>query len=204
MIITFDDGHLSVLKHALPVMQKYNFVGTVFLTTEFIGNDSTKDVVLSSCGAVTYSDGQSVMSVEEYGAMSWDEVRELKESGFEFGSHTRNHKVIRGLTEAQLEFEVTGAQQDIVQNLGELPASFAYPCGMYDDNAVAFLNKEPNLELSFTVEFGTVCRNSERHLLNRISVRDRDVGAVFEAKLTGYDFRKQLKSFLRKPVSMGG
>jgi len=204
VVITFDDGHLSVLKHALPVMQKYNFVATVFLTTEFIGNDSTKKVVSSSCGAVTCSDRPSVLSIEEYGAMSWDQVRELRDKGFEFGSHTRNHRVIRGLTNTQLEYEVNGAQRDVVENLGELPVSFAYPCGMYDENAIKFLNRAPNLGLSFTVKFGTVCRNSDKHLLDRISVRDQDVGAVFEAKLTGYDFRNQLKSFVRKPSTMCG
>ena len=36
--ITLDDGYRSVIEHAVPIMRRHGFVGTVYLTTSAVGN----------------------------------------------------------------------------------------------------------------------------------------------------------------------
>ena len=66
--ITFDDGDRSVYKYAYPLLKKYNMKGTLFLITSRAGQ-SWEDLNLSS----------------------WEELREMKESGvIDIESHTHN------------------------------------------------------------------------------------------------------------------
>ena len=37
VMITFDDGYRSILDYAVPILEKYQFTATVFLTTGFVG-----------------------------------------------------------------------------------------------------------------------------------------------------------------------
>ena len=41
VVITFDDGFLDNLEVVAPVLKKYNFPATIFLTTDFIDNKTT-------------------------------------------------------------------------------------------------------------------------------------------------------------------
>jgi len=67
VVITFDDGYDSYRKYAVPIMNKYDMVGTHFI----IGASS---------------DLQNVSTPH----LTWDAMRSLKEEGHSFYSHTYN------------------------------------------------------------------------------------------------------------------
>lgn len=65
MVITIDDGYESVYNIADPILRKYGFTATLFIYTDFVG--------------------------VARGAITWDQLREMKGDGFEVGSHTLSH-----------------------------------------------------------------------------------------------------------------
>lgn len=67
VVITFDDGYESFDQYAVPIMKKYNFVGTHFI----IGASSDKQNVHTK-------------------HLTWDTMRKLKGEGNSFYSHTYN------------------------------------------------------------------------------------------------------------------
>ncbi|MCD4812025.1 polysaccharide deacetylase family protein [bacterium] len=86
-VLTFDDGFRDFYTYAYPILKKYSFTATVFLPTGFIGN------------------GQSIFNGKEH--LRWDEVREIRFNGIEFGSHTVSHPKLRNLKRKNVENELS-------------------------------------------------------------------------------------------------
>ncbi len=61
--------------------------------------------------------------------MTWDHVRALREAGMDVESHTRTHRVLQTLSEAELRDELAGSRADLQRELGEAPRAVAYPIG---------------------------------------------------------------------------
>lgn len=61
--------------------------------------------------------------------MNWDHVRALREAGMDVESHTRTHRVLQSLPEAELHAELEGSRRDLEQELGVAPRALAYPVG---------------------------------------------------------------------------
>jgi peptidoglycan/xylan/chitin deacetylase (PgdA/CDA1 family) len=61
--------------------------------------------------------------------MSWDQVRALAAAGMGVESHTRRHRVLQTLAQAELEDELTGSRQDLEAQLGRPVRVIAYPVG---------------------------------------------------------------------------
>ena len=68
IVMTFDDGVKSQATFAAPLLKNYGFNATFYIT-EGLNFLQDKD---------------------RY--MTWEEVRQLDEAGFEIGNHTRHHK----------------------------------------------------------------------------------------------------------------
>jgi peptidoglycan/xylan/chitin deacetylase (PgdA/CDA1 family) len=104
VIITFDDGNLSVFQKAYPVMEKYGFTGTVYIVANRL---KAKDF------------------------MQKRELSELVDSGWEVGSHSmthtnlvQNHLLVRQ--------EILQSRLDLEEALDVKVDSFAYPFGSVD------------------------------------------------------------------------
>lgn len=105
--ITFDDGYESIYKTAFPLLKKYQFPFSVFVSTQPIN--------------------------QQFGAMmSWQNLKEMAESGATILNHTVSHAHLLELNDEQLQMEISKAQSEINDNLGETPAVFAYPFGEYN------------------------------------------------------------------------
>lgn len=66
--------------------------------------------------------------------LSWDDIRELKIDGVEFGSHTVSHPMlgnIRGIN--ALKHELSYSRQRIKDELGSYPKTISYPIGSYTE-----------------------------------------------------------------------
>jgi peptidoglycan/xylan/chitin deacetylase (PgdA/CDA1 family) len=61
--------------------------------------------------------------------MTWDHVRELRRAGMDVQSHTRTHRVLQTLSDAELELELGGSRRDLERELGQAPRALAYPIG---------------------------------------------------------------------------
>tara|TARA_R110000824_G_scaffold288508_3_gene476774 strand:+ start:100555 stop:101634 length:1080 start_codon:yes stop_codon:yes gene_type:complete len=113
--ITFDDGYLSVYTDALPVLREYNWPFTVFVTTGLLESNSS-----------LYA--------------SWDQIREMAESGATIANHTVSHPYFldrqTGETENEwldgIRSEITIAEESILRETGQSHRLLAYPYGEYD------------------------------------------------------------------------
>jgi peptidoglycan/xylan/chitin deacetylase (PgdA/CDA1 family) len=66
--------------------------------------------------------------------LTWDEVREMRRNGMEFGPHTQTHPLLPQLaTQKELEHEIGGSRLVLEDRLQEQAGHFCYPNGDYDE-----------------------------------------------------------------------
>jgi peptidoglycan/xylan/chitin deacetylase (PgdA/CDA1 family) len=103
--ITFDDGNLSDVEYALPVLQERGLTATFFVCAGRIGR-------------------------ERY--LGEEELRTLLDAGMRVGSHGWSHVDLRGLTAAELTRETVDSRHRIAEVSATAVDSFAIPLGSYD------------------------------------------------------------------------
>jgi glycosyltransferase involved in cell wall biosynthesis/peptidoglycan/xylan/chitin deacetylase (PgdA/CDA1 family) len=153
VLLTFDDGYSDLAKYAFPALRAHGFSATVFIVTAALGGTNAWD----------RAKGLPVASL-----LSAGQIREWSRMGIEFGAHTRTHCELTSCTSAELEDEIIGSGQDLADLLGHPPASFAYPYGIYDDNAVRLVQQ--TYDVAFGTEPGLDSVETHRHLQNRTMV----------------------------------
>lgn len=187
--ITFDDGYHDFYANAFPILQKYGFQATVYLSTRYV-DDQTATFNGKKC-------------------MAWQEVRELRRHGISFGSHTVNHPQLRHVSLSDLEHEVSSSKQVIEDRLGETIRSFAYPYA-FPESDVSFTHTLRNLledsgyDNGVSTVIGSFHSPHDRFFLKRLPVNSWDDLALFRAKLEGsYDWL-HVAQYLRKKFERPG
>ena len=134
VVITADDGHISVYKDMLPLVRKYRIPVTLFIYPSAISNASY--------------------------AMTWGQLRELKETGlFDFQSHTFWHpnfkKEKKRLTPAEYEnfvaMQLRKSKEKLEKELNSRVDMLGWPFGVYDDDLI-HKAKEAGYVATFTME----------------------------------------------------
>lgn len=160
--ITFDDGYEDNYTAAFPVLKKFGFSATIFVTTGLVGTRDRR--------------GMERLSAQE--------IRELAASGLvEFGVHTKNHPKLSQIEEAQAKEEIVGSKKELERILGAPVASFAYPYGDYDANARQ-VAQEAGFSAAVTVKEGLVDAESDPFLLPRNSIDSSTTFAQFRGKVS--------------------
>jgi peptidoglycan/xylan/chitin deacetylase (PgdA/CDA1 family) len=117
VVLTFDDSvksHHSVVR---PILKKYGFGATFFVTEGFDFATNKKDY------------------------MTWEEIAELHADGFEIGNHTKDHfGVSRGHVD-QLAGQVRAIAERCLAHKIPAPISFAWPGNGFDPAALAVLEQ---------------------------------------------------------------
>jgi peptidoglycan/xylan/chitin deacetylase (PgdA/CDA1 family) len=188
--ITFDDGYHDFYVHAFPVLKKYGFTATVFLPSQFIAHQRRQ--------------------FRGRECMTWNEVRELKESGISFGSHTVTHPQLRELDASDVKSEVSGSKCSIEQELGAPVDSFAYPYAFPEEDTefkgrLRGILADAGYTCGVCTSVGRVTKQSDPYFMRRLPVNSCDDIRLFDAKLRGaYDWvshpqkwAKIVKSWLR-------
>lgn len=107
--ITFDDGYRSVHTGAFPVLQDLDVRATTYAITDRVG-----------------------AGFEDRPLMTWDQLRELQDAGWEVGSHSQTHPDLRNISDARLQDETAGSRQDLIDH-GITPTTMAAPYGHTSD-----------------------------------------------------------------------
>ncbi|MFU0828319.1 MAG: NodB-like y domain-containing protein [Lachnoclostridium sp.] len=139
VILSFDDGYISIYKNVFPLLKKYN-----------------QKIVLSIVGKST--DDYSKVSDDNinYASMTWDQLLEMDQSGLvEIQNHTYNlHKIRNGrygcypMTNESIEHyeaviteDITTLQEKIMAVTNKAPTTFTYPYGKYNDLTESIIKK---------------------------------------------------------------
>jgi peptidoglycan/xylan/chitin deacetylase (PgdA/CDA1 family) len=126
--VTFDDGYASTLRLAAPILKRFGIPGTLFVPTDYIGGGPMQWPGIEHWRGGEH-DGELL-------PLSWDEVRELADAGWEVGSHTRSHPRLSQLGDEQLADELAGSRKVCEEMLDRPCRSIAYPYGDHDDRVV--------------------------------------------------------------------
>lgn len=102
--LSFDDGWGSAIRNVHPLLQTHQLPATFYIISERL--DDT-----------TYP---------QY--MNAEDLRTLVSSGCEISVHTRSHKHLTGLSDAEVWSEIVEGRADL-ERLGFHPQTFAYPFG---------------------------------------------------------------------------
>jgi len=129
MAITFDDAYRSVAANALPLLHRLGVPATVFAVTDYADSGAP----LTWPGLAGWADGPYARELEP---MSWDELAEAADAGWEVGSHTRSHPRLSSIDASELAEELAGSRRRCEQVLGRPCRALAYPYGDHDDRVV--------------------------------------------------------------------
>lgn len=125
LALTFDDAFASVKRYAAPLLTQFGARATLFVPTAYV----------SSGGPLAWpgvEHWQRTDHAGELAAMTWDDVAELAEAGWEIGSHTRTHPYLTRLSDPELADELGRSRAECSERVGRPCTSIAYPYGDVD------------------------------------------------------------------------
>ena len=108
---TFDDGHISNFKFALPILQSRGLTARFFITVGWTGKK--KDF------------------------MDWPHLKELLQCGQQIGAHGWSHTLLTHCSENQLLTELNSAKQTLEDNLGIPITTMSLPGGRFNQRVLA-------------------------------------------------------------------
>lgn len=117
VVLTFDDSVVSHATFVAPLLKKYGFGATFFITEGF----------------------EFATDKEHY--MTWAQIKGLHEAGFEIGNHTRRHAGVAKQPPEQLAADVEYIEQQCAQHGIPRPTSFCYPGYQTSEAAVKLLRE---------------------------------------------------------------
>ena len=131
VIITIDDGYKSVYNIAFPVLRQYGFTATIFIYTDFVAGGT---------------------------AMTWKQIKEIKNAGFEVGSHTISHAdlIVKKPEETEKDYiqrithEIVHSKRILDKKLNQDTTLFAFPFGNSNQQVINIC-KEAGYKAGVTV-----------------------------------------------------
>ena len=103
VVLTFDDSVASHYSVVRPLLKKYGFSATFFITEGFSFRTNKQDY------------------------MTWEQIAELDRDGFEIGNHTRDHLSVNARNLDQLTEQIEAINARCAEQGIPRPTSFAYP-----------------------------------------------------------------------------
>ena len=152
--LTVDDAYLSVYQNAYPLVRKYQWPLSIFVSSDHVADDSSL-------------------------YMSWAQLREMQQHGVSIENHSKSHvHLIRqqtGETEqqwlARIRHDILHSQQEITRQTGVTPQLFAWPYGEYN-TALGNLLRELGLT-GFGQQSGPAWTDANFAALPRFPMADR-------------------------------
>jgi peptidoglycan/xylan/chitin deacetylase (PgdA/CDA1 family) len=156
VVITFDDGYESYYRYAFPLLKKYGYTATNFIVTSYIDSNNPS-----------------------LPFMKWSEVKEMKDAGYSFYSHSHNlHEKVKGADnqlvsplanriwldgkkrmETEDEYrkrirdDLSMANQMLYEKLGNEMNILCFPYGFYNKTVIEVAN-EIGIDFFFTTRDG--------------------------------------------------
>ena len=112
VVLTFDDGFADFHERALPLLRRYGFTATLFVTTGWIADA-----------------GRHAAGRRPGRMLTWSQIIEAATAGIEIGAHSHRHPQLDQLGRSLLRAELTVTKGLLEDALGTPVLGLAYPYG---------------------------------------------------------------------------
>jgi len=150
IVVTVDDGTADCLES---LQAAADWLPQLFVPTAAVG------------GTADWIDGEPLAT--------WDELRMLRASGTEIGSHTRHHQRMTELPPPALAESLAGSREDLQREMPDSLDVVAYPHGAHDDESCAAAAAAGFLA-GYTTEKGRNGAGTDPFRLRRVSIHAAD------------------------------
>jgi peptidoglycan/xylan/chitin deacetylase (PgdA/CDA1 family) len=165
--ITFDDGYVNNLEHALPVLDQVGFTSTCYVVSGLIGETNRWD---------------TPSGIPEKPLMNVLQLRRWMDAGQEIGAHGRTHLKLPQTRQDEAFQEIVQCRADL-QDLLHIPVMhFCYPYGMWDPIHRDMV-QDAGYTTATTMDRGRVRHGDDMFSLNRIPIWGRTLLPAFWYKL---------------------
>lgn len=169
VVIAIDDGNRSAYKIAYPMLKKYGYTATLFIYTDFVAVSK--------------------------GAVTWEQLREMKATGFEIGSHTKSHSDLTKQREgesnaaylARVKSELLVSKRLLDEKLKQDTIYLAFPYGRYNERVLA-ISEQMGYKLGFSVRRGGNPFFVDPLRLKRDQILKREMETFAKRLKTFYEF----------------
>ncbi|MDX6625329.1 MAG: hypothetical protein QOE56_318 [Solirubrobacterales bacterium] len=162
--LTFDDGFRDNYETALPLLRDHGYPAFVFVLPPLV--DTAAPFAWPEVAADQERFPTTMRSVD------WSMLGEMKEAGFEVGSHTLSHPHLPALSGEDLKEELWESRRRVREQLGNCD-TLAYPFGEWSP-AVATAAAECGYRFAFSLPTAAGQRGADPHSIPRINVDYRD------------------------------
>lgn len=175
--ITFDDGYVNNLTHALPVLQRHGFTSTCYAVSQHLGKTNSWDI---SAG------------IAQVPLMTGAQLQQWVAGGQQVGAHTLNHVHLPEVSAEQCAQEIGLSRIDLEASTTSPVRHFCYPYGDFNAETVAAVGAA-GFESATTTRRGR-CHAGESMLeLPRVPVLRSTTRLVFWLKIaTRYEDRRRV------------
>jgi peptidoglycan/xylan/chitin deacetylase (PgdA/CDA1 family) len=145
VLVTIDDGHMSVAEIAADILREHRIMPIVSVITDLVGQPYY---------------------------MGWGELRELAMAGFSIQSHTKTHRNLTRLAPDELISELNDSKKIIEDNIGLPVTMLTIPMGRID-KAVMAVAREAGYAIILTSFTGINRSTDDFASLRRFQVKRR-------------------------------
>jgi peptidoglycan/xylan/chitin deacetylase (PgdA/CDA1 family)/predicted ATP-grasp superfamily ATP-dependent carboligase len=129
--ITFDDAFATV-RSARKILDGVGWPATVFVPTVAVDTGAPMRWLVR--------DRWRADDDAHLAALTWEDLVELRDAGWEVGSHSRTHPLLSALDDEAAYEELRGSRAEIEERLGSC-SSISYPWGEVDDRIIALARR---------------------------------------------------------------
>jgi peptidoglycan/xylan/chitin deacetylase (PgdA/CDA1 family) len=208
--VTFDDAYLGVFHHAWPVLRDLQIPATVFVVanaptsgkpfwwdhpavqaaatprrrhawlTELRGDGAAiLQSITPAADPIVPSDQQPA---------DWRTIARSAHEGLTLGVHSRTHRSLPTLSDAELTDELAASREVIARETGTAPECFAYPYGAWDPRLREAV-RLAGYRAAVTLDYGLNRAGADPLALPRVNVPAGISDAAFEAWVAGLRIR---------------
>lgn len=174
--ITFDDGYLNNLQHALPALAHHGFSSTCFAVSQLLGKTNAWDLEVGIAQTPLMSDSQ---------------IRQWVAGGQEIGAHTRHHVRLEQADAANCRAEIRLCKTELEAVIDAPVNHFCYPYGEFSALHTE-MARDAGYSSATTTQRSRCHHGEDMMLLPRVPVLNTTTQAMLWLKLaTTYEDRRR-------------
>ena len=206
LLITFDDGDISVYENGLPLLKKYSIPSILFVITDLINTRKPfwweeiryhlgkEEGHKKSWEAKTWKNQQRLEYLEDLRSeknlppltrnqLTTQQLKELQSAGMEIANHSHTHPMFDMCTDSEIRVELK-ISSEILNSMDFSENVFAYPNGNFDLKAERLL-QESGINLAFLFDHKINSGEIDPLRISRIRVDSDTELKEFKVKVSG-------------------